>query len=88
MSNQNEKSQVFKPWVNEYPAVHPCTSQEQILERIATAIEAVAKNQAITNERLCSIVERLAEPTSAETKGVAIVPNATGTTQATIGTPG
>ena len=54
------KTEAFVPWVNPYPTVHPSTSTEQILERIARAIEAMAEHQAGTNERLDSLREGLA----------------------------
>lgn len=61
MTQPNEKTEVLKPWVNPYPPVHPCTSTEQILERIARAIEDMATQQAGTNVRLASLIEGLAE---------------------------
>ena len=57
---QDKRTKTFVPWENTYPPVHPCTSQEEIMQRIAVAIESLAAHQAGTNERLDSLREGLA----------------------------
>lgn len=59
MTQPNEKPPIFKKWDNPYPDVHPSTSTEQILERIAKALENISEKLDGSNEKLTEVRDTL-----------------------------